>query len=100
MVYQSIQELAQILNADASAIIFNKPSPEDEKNWHLVIRLMSGGLQIEAEAQGDDFRETLMDLKQKMIHTIVEIQSMSESPQERSRKVDLMANESFRYTLH
>jgi hypothetical protein len=100
MIYQSIQELAQVLNADASAFVFNKTNPEDQNNWHLVIHLSSGDLKIEAEANGEDFRETLLDLKQKMIQTIIEIQSMNESHQERSRKVDIMANESYKYTLH
>jgi hypothetical protein len=100
MIYQSIQEMAQLLNADASAIIFNRSDSEKTEPWNLVIRVTSGLLQIEAEASGKEFGETLAELKQKIIQTILEIQSQNESPQERSRRVDIMANESFRYILH
>jgi len=100
MIYQSIQEMAQLLNAEASAIVFNRSDVEKPEPWNLVIRITSGILQIEAEASGKDFVETLAEVKQKVIQTILEIQSHSESPQERSRKVDILANESFRYTLH
>lgn len=100
MIYQSIQELAQLLNAEASALIYNRISDDEENTWSLVMRLTSGELQIEAESTGPDFSQTLQNLKQKMILTILEVHSQNESPQERSKKVALMANEGFRYTLH
>lgn len=103
LVYQSIQELASLVSEDTTALVYSKDPGqlgESPSEWNLVIRLSNEEMQIESEAEGASFHEALMDAKGKMIHTLLDIQSQMESSQERSKTVDMMAHEGYRYLLH
>ena len=115
LVYQSIQSLSTLVAPESVALVYAKNSPHgkgsellphpipklnDQEPWHLVIRITGEALQIEAEGENLDFVSALKQAEERMRSALIEINSETESASERSQKVDLMANESYRFNLH
>ncbi|GEM_PF-2445366 len=116
-VYQAIQGLSDLLPPQSTAMIYSlNPLPQIEpmdkktgrtdgpiplvlKHWHLAVRIAHPHMQIEAEAEGDQFLEALHIATEKLEKALLEIKSQ-EPQQDRLNAIHAYSFDPNKMILH
>lgn len=100
-IYQNIQDFSPLLGKDSKVLVYSHSYPKNEnETWTIHFQIESPLYKIEAQGANVLFYKALHEAKEKIVRSLIEIQGQLESQTERSQKVDIMANESFKYNLH